>query len=131
MIYDSSIHGRVDVLVETIDEYECEKRFLFECEVTEKDFSDYYIMELLHEIAERMAELRGCSRGSTNILRVRSMEQLKKSKFELRLIGNALLREIITYESMESGEIPFLPETKTAALSSIKELCTAILGRIN
>lgn len=59
------------------------------------------------------------------------MEQLKKSKFELRFIGNALLRELVNFESMQNGEIPLLPETKKAAQSSIKELCTAILERIN
>lgn len=59
------------------------------------------------------------------------MEQSRKSKFELRLMGHALLRELITYETMQNGEIPLLPETKKAAQSSIKELCTAILEKLN
>ena len=59
------------------------------------------------------------------------MEQLKKSKFELRFIGNALLRELVNFESMQNGEIPLLPETKKAAQSSIKEICTAILEKLN
>ena len=46
-------------------------------------------------------------------------------------MGHALLRELITYETMQNGEIPLLPETKKAAQSSIKELCTAILEKLN
>ena len=58
-------------------------------------------------------------------------ETKRKQSFELRLMGNVLCRQLAVYESMQNGEIPLLPETKKAAQSSIKELCTAILGRIN
>ena len=58
-------------------------------------------------------------------------ETKRKQSFELRLMGNVLCRQLAVYESMHNGEIPFLLETEKALQTSIKELCTAILERIN
>ena len=54
----------------------------------------------------------------------------KKPSYELRLMGNALCKQLAIYESMQNGEIPFLPETKKALQASIKELCKAIAEKI-
>ena len=45
-------------------------------------------------------------------------------------MGNALCRQLATYENMQNGEIPLLPETKKALQSSIEELCKAIVEKI-
>lgn len=53
-----------------------------------------------------------------------------KSSYELRLIGNALCRQLAIYENIQNGEIPLLPETKKALQTSIKELCKAIVEKL-
>lgn len=59
------------------------------------------------------------------------MEKSRKVSFELRLLGNALTRELAIYENMQNGEIPLLPETKKAMQTSIKELCTTIAEKVS
>ena len=54
----------------------------------------------------------------------------KKPSYELRLMGAALCKQLAIYESMQNGEIPFLPETEKALQISIKELCKAIAEKI-
>lgn len=60
------------------------------------------------------------------------MEKEKPSRisYELRLMGNALCKELAIYESMQNGEIPLLPETEKTLQTSIKELCKAIVEKI-
>lgn len=60
------------------------------------------------------------------------METEKKRgiSYELRLMGNALCKELAIYESMQNGEIPLLPETKKALQTTVKELCKAIAEKI-
>lgn len=53
-----------------------------------------------------------------------------KSSYELRLMGNALCRQLAIYENIQNGEIPLLPETKKALQTSIKELCKAIVEKL-
>lgn len=57
-------------------------------------------------------------------------EKQRKPSFELRLMGNALCKELAIYEQMQNGEIPLLPETEKALQTSIKELCKAIEEKI-
>lgn len=60
------------------------------------------------------------------------MENAKQRKpsYELRLMGDALCKQLAIYESMQNGEIPLLPEMKKALQTSIKELCKAIEEKI-
>ena len=60
------------------------------------------------------------------------MENAKQRKpsYELRLMGEALCKQLAIYESMQNGEIPLLPEMKKALQTSIKELCKAIEEKI-
>ena len=60
------------------------------------------------------------------------MENAKQRKpsYELRLMGDALCKQLAIYESMQNGEIPLLPEMKKALQTSIKELCKAIKKKI-
>lgn len=60
------------------------------------------------------------------------MENAKQRKpsYELRLMGDALCKQLAIYESMQNGEIPLLPEMKKALQTSIKELCKAIVEKI-
>lgn len=60
------------------------------------------------------------------------MENEKKRgvSYELRLMGDALCKQLAIYESMQNGEIPLLPETKKDLQTSIKELCKAIAEKI-
>ena len=57
-------------------------------------------------------------------------EKLSRISYELRLMGNALCKELAIYESMQNGEIPLLPETEKNLQTSIKELCKAIVEKI-
>lgn len=57
-------------------------------------------------------------------------EKLSRISYELRLMGNALCKELAIYESMQNGEIPLLPETEKTLQTSKKELCKAIVEKI-
>ena len=57
-------------------------------------------------------------------------DKQRKPSYELRLMGNALCKQLAIYESMQNREIPYLPETKKALQTSIKELCKAIAEKI-
>lgn len=54
-----------------------------------------------------------------------------KPSYELRLMGNALCKELAIYEQMQNGEIPHLPDTKQSLYSSINELCGAIIKKLD
>lgn len=54
-----------------------------------------------------------------------------KSSYELRLIGNALCRQLAIYEQMQNGEIPLLPDTKQSLYTSIIELCSVIIKKLD
>ena len=59
------------------------------------------------------------------------MEKEKRSiSYELRLMGNALCKQLAVYEQMQNGEIPLLPETKKTLQTSIEELCKAIVEKV-
>ena len=57
-------------------------------------------------------------------------KEKRRISYELRLMGNALCKQLAIYESMQNGEIPLFPETKSALQTSIKELCKAIAEKI-
>ncbi len=60
------------------------------------------------------------------------MEKEKRGmSFELRLMGNALCKQLAIYEQMQNGEIPLLPDTKQSLYTSIIELCSVIIKKLD